>query len=66
MVLLVVDIGNTNISLGIFDYNDDPGNSDPGEGRASGAGTLAKHWSISTHREQTSDELSVVLSSLFE
>ncbi|MBW2274019.1 MAG: type III pantothenate kinase [Deltaproteobacteria bacterium] len=60
-VLLVVDIGNTNISLGIFDYNEDPG-----EGRDSGQGTLAQHWRISTHREQTSDELSVVLRSLFE
>jgi type III pantothenate kinase len=52
-VLLVVDIGNTNISIGIFDYE-------------SGEGTLAQHWRISTHREQTSDELSVVLRSLFE
>jgi type III pantothenate kinase len=51
-VLLVVDIGNTNISIGIFDYE-------------SGEGTLAQHWRISTHREQTSDELSVVLRSLF-
>ena len=25
-VLLVVDIGNTNISLGVFDYDDEPGN----------------------------------------
>ena len=27
-VLLVVDIGNTNISLGVFDYDDEPGKDD--------------------------------------
>jgi type III pantothenate kinase len=53
-VLLVVDIGNTNISLGIFDYHGD-----------SQEGTLTQHWRISTHREQTSDELSITLRSLF-
>ena len=52
-VLLVVDIGNTNTSLGIFDY----GGSE---------GSLAQHWRISTHREQTSDELSIIIHSLFE
>ncbi len=54
-VLLVVDIGNTNISLGIFDYRDGEAN-----------GLLAQHWRISTHREQTSDEISITLRSLFE
>ncbi|MCP4040185.1 MAG: type III pantothenate kinase [bacterium] len=52
-VLLVVDIGNTNTSIGIFDW------------RAS-EGSLTQHWRISTHREQTSDELSIILNSLFE
>ena len=50
--LLVIDIGNTNVSIGIFDY-------------AEGAGELAEHWRLSTHREQTSDELSITLRSLF-
>ena len=52
--LLVVDIGNTNVSLGLFDYRDE----------ASG-GRLAQHWRTSTHREQTSDEVALVLSALF-
>jgi type III pantothenate kinase len=52
-VLLVIDIGNTNVSLGIFDYEDE---------RAS----LTHHWRMATHREQTSDEVAVVLHSLFE
>ncbi len=51
--LLVVDIGNTNISLGIFDY-------------ANGKGELAHHWRLSTHRDQTSDELAISLHSLFD
>ena len=50
--LLVIDIGNTNVSIGIFDYTE-------------GAGELAEHWRLSTHREQTSDELSITLRSLF-
>lgn len=52
-ILLVVDIGNTNTSVGIFDYGGAEGN-------------LAQHWRISTHREQTSDELSITLNALFE
>ena len=52
-VLLVIDIGNTNVSIGVFDY-------------ASGKGRLAQHWRTSTHREQTSDELVIVLRSLFD
>jgi type III pantothenate kinase len=51
-VLLVIDIGNTNVVFGIFDYEE-------------GRGTLAQHWRLSTHREQTSDELTVILRSLF-
>ena len=52
-VLLGIDIGNTNVSLGLFDYH-------------VGHGTLSQHWRTSTHREQTSDEVAVVLLSLFE
>ncbi len=52
-VLLAIDIGNTNVTIGTFDY-------------ASGAGRLGEHWRLSTHREQTSDELSLTLRALFE
>jgi len=52
-VLLVIDIGNTNVSLGVFDYDE-------------GVATLAQHWRLSTHREQTSDELAIFLSALFQ
>jgi type III pantothenate kinase len=53
--LLVIDIGNTNVSLGVFDY-------DSGAAPAE----LAHHWRISTHREQTSDELGITLRALFQ
>jgi type III pantothenate kinase len=55
-VLLVIDVGNTNVSLGIYDYDAEPGQ---------GKGRLSQHWRISTHREQTSDELLISLSALF-
>jgi type III pantothenate kinase len=51
-VLLVIDVGNTNVSLGVFDYRD-------------GKGRLSQHWRVSTHQEQTSDELVISLSALF-
>jgi len=54
--LLVIDIGNTNVSLGLFDYHVE------GDGER---GELAQHWRISTNREQTSDELGLALEGLF-
>jgi type III pantothenate kinase len=53
VILLAIDIGNTNVTLGTFDY-------------ASGEGRLAEHWRLSTHREETSDELGVTLRALFD
>jgi pantothenate kinase type III len=52
--LLVIDIGNTNVSLGLFDYPDEQ------------RGQLAHHWRIGTHREQTSDEVALTLTALFD
>jgi type III pantothenate kinase len=51
-ILLVIDIGNTNVTLGIFDYS-------------ASKGDLAQHWRLSTHSEQTSDELAIALHALF-
>jgi len=55
--LFVIDIGNTNVSLGLFDYT--PG----ADGQDSG--TLSQHWRIGTHREQTSDEVALTILGLF-
>jgi type III pantothenate kinase len=51
-ILLVIDVGNTNVSLGIYDFLDDES-------------TLSQHWRLSTNREQTSDEVVISLSTLF-
>jgi type III pantothenate kinase len=51
-MLLAVDIGNTNVSLGVFDERSSP--------------RLRDHWRLSTRREQTSDEIGVTLRILFE
>jgi type III pantothenate kinase len=50
--LLAIDIGNTNVSLGLFDYAD------------SGSAALSEHWRIGTHREQTSDETALTVRAL--
>ena len=50
--LLAIDIGNTNVSLGLFDYS------------ASGSAALSEHWRIGTHREQTSDETALTVRAL--
>ncbi len=55
-VLLVIDIGNTNVSIGLFDY----------EAGSEERGQLAQHWRTGTHREQTSDEVALMLRSLFQ
>jgi len=57
--LLVVDIGNTNVSMGIFTF------SCPDDG-ALPSGKLSQHWRIGTHREQTSDEAVLAIRALFE
>jgi len=52
-VLLAVDIGNTNVTLGVFC-------------EAAARLELAHHWRLATHREQTSDEVAITLRSLFD
>ena len=59
-VLLVIDIGNTNVALGIFDYA--AGSSATGSSKAE----LSHHWRIGTHREQTSDEVGLTVRALLE
>ncbi len=49
--LLAVDVGNTNVTLGVFAYEGDDA-------------SLLHHWRLPTHREQTSDEVLVTLKGL--
>ena len=53
--LLVIDIGNSNVSLGLFDDRAD-----------AQRGELSQHWRIATHHEQTSDEVALTLNALFQ
>lgn len=48
-MLLAIDVGNSHITLGLFDD-----------------GKLAKTWRLRTIREQTSDELGILMSNLYE
>ena len=57
--LLAIDIGNTNVSLGAFEY---PGH----EEGAPSSGKLSHHWRIGTHLDQTSDEIVLMVQALFE
>jgi len=52
-LLLAIDVGNTNVTLGLFDYAGDEGK-------------LSQHWRITTRREQTSDEVAITLRALFD
>lgn len=54
VALLAVDVGNTNVTLGVYSYQSD------------GGAELAHHWRMATHREQTSDEVLVALHGLFD
>ena len=48
-MLLAVDVGNTNVTLALFDGD-----------------RLAADWRVTSHREQTADEMAVELRQLFE
>jgi type III pantothenate kinase len=53
-MLLVIDVGNTNTVIGLYD------GSDAEEAGAADEGLL-DHWRIATERNRTADELSVVI-----
>lgn len=54
-MLLVLDVGNTNTVLGVFEAN--------GDGRF---GELRAHWRVSTNKTQTVDEYGVLFRNLFQ
>src|SRR3974377_307878 len=55
-MLLVVDVGNTNTVLGVFEANPG-GQSKPRK--------LIAHWRVSTNKSQTVDEYGVLFRNLF-
>ncbi|MEO5348958.1 MAG: type III pantothenate kinase [Magnetococcus sp. YQC-3] len=59
-MLLVIDIGNTNIVLGIYRETTTEGDGGTGQGRV-----LLHHWRIATRVEQTGDEYGILIANLF-
>jgi type III pantothenate kinase len=57
-MLLVVDVGNTNTVLGVFEANGDGADSRR-------YGKLIAHWRVSTNKSQTVDEYGVLFRNLF-
>src|ERR1700690_3980078 len=56
-MLLVLDVGNTNTVLGVFEPK-------PGEPGAAHYGRLIAHWRVSTTKTQTVDEYGVLFRNL--
>ncbi len=56
-MLLVIDTGNTNTVIGLYDPSAIGDTADSG---------LIDHWRISTSRERTSDEFAIMLQGLFD
>jgi type III pantothenate kinase len=56
-MLLVLDVGNTNTVLGVFEG--------PAEGSDAHFGPLIAHWRVSTTKSQTVDEYGVLFRNLF-
>jgi type III pantothenate kinase len=57
-MLLVVDVGNTNTVLGVFEQKDDAAGAGP-------YGKLIANWRVSTNKSQTVDEYGVLFRNLF-
>jgi type III pantothenate kinase len=67
-MLLALDVGNTNTSLGLYRLDGETAESgDAVSGRESAEKPeLAAHWRITSHRTQTVDEYGVLFVNLFE
>jgi type III pantothenate kinase len=71
-MLLALDVGNTNTTLGLFKLDGDSagppatGGSESRGREGTGKPELAAHWRVTTHRTQTVDEYGVFFVNLFE
>src|SRR3954468_6631362 len=59
-MLLAIDIGNTNIVVGLYQLHA------TGAGASAPAGTLAAHWRLDTRQTRTGDEYAALLAPLFQ
>jgi type III pantothenate kinase len=62
-MLLALDVGNTNTTLGLYRLDGEDAVSVPVD---AGRPDLAAHWRVTTHRAQTVDEYGVFFVNLFE
>lgn len=62
-MLLALDVGNTNMTLGLYRLQ---GEEMPGTAPDATRPDLAAHWRVTTHRAQTVDEYGVFFVNLFE
>ena len=66
-MLLVIDVGNTNTVLGVFDRTpkDDSGSNGAAAGRPALYNCLVANWRVATIKTQTIDEYGVLFRNLF-
>jgi type III pantothenate kinase len=75
-MLLALDVGNTNMKLGLYRLDAAPAAGHAGDGAAPGPDatkepradghSLAGHWRLTTHRSQTVDEYGALFINLFQ
>lgn len=65
-MLLALDVGNTNMKLGLYRLDVPVPNGETPKSDSSGAQPLAGHWRLTTHRAQTVDECGTQFISLFQ
>jgi len=66
-MLLALDVGNTNTTLGLYRFDgDEPESPATGPSRGDGKPELAANWRVTSHRAQTVDEYGVFFVNLFE
>jgi type III pantothenate kinase len=64
-MLLALDVGNTNMKLGLYRLDGGPA-AKAAKGQRPDGKSLAAHWRLTTHRAQTVDEYGTLFVNLFE
>src|SRR5439155_19022280 len=62
-MLLVVDVGNTNTVVGVFDL---PGSAAGGAAKSGRVGEVRAHWRLETRARRTADEYAAIVFQLFQ
>jgi type III pantothenate kinase len=65
-MLLALDVGNTNMKLGLYRLDSPPPSAPAPAGEHGKRPDLAAHWRLTTHRAQTVDEYGALFINLFQ